>query len=264
MIVPAHALSSHTAPRRHLATAHRLLAACILFALSTAAPAAAQGTHLSIRLGPTFGFLSDSAGPFTGRQETTNANPRLDLHAGASLHLPLTHAVGLQPELLYTRKGGHFSQPLSQRYSVERYRLSYVQGLMLGRRALPLPGRLSAHAVAGLSVDFALSGTVRRDTRTADGGWGTEIDLVDTGRLRRWDVGLVVGAGLEYAIGPAGRLSIELRYNPGLRSVFSGKEEVRGSSGHSEVFPLSSPLSTLRHDVVNATLAYTVSLQPLL
>ena len=258
MIAPTRTSPSRAAPCR-------LLAACILLALSLAVPpVAAQNTHLSIRLGPTFGFLSDSAGPFTGRQETTNANPRLDLHAGASLHLPLTDAFGLQPELLYTRKGGHFSQPLSQRYSVERYRLSYLQGLLLGRRALPIRGRLSAHAVAGLSVDVALSGIVRRDTRTADGDWGTEVDLVDAGRLRRWGVGLVVGAGLGYAIGPAGRLSLELRYNPGLRSVFSGDEDVVGPSGHSEMFPLSSPLSTLRHDVVTATLAYTVPLKRLL
>ena len=240
-----------------------LFGACLLVVAVVGPSAGAQDLRLGLRTGPTFGFLSDGAGPFTGRQETTNANPRLDLHAGASLFLPFTDALALQPELLYIRKGGHFSQPLSQRYSVERYRLSYLQGLLLGRRALPIRGRLSAHAVAGLSVDVALDGTVQRNTRTADGEFGDHIDLMDADRLQQWGVGLVVGAGLGYTIGPAGRLSLELRYNPGLRSVFSGDGDIGGPAGHSDVFPLSAPLPALRHDVVNATLAYTIPLASL-
>lgn len=212
---------------------------------------------MGLRAGPTFGFLSDGASPFTGGQGTINANPRLDLHSGAFLVLPLTDNLSLQPELLYIQKGGHFSQPVSERYSVERYRLSYVQGLILGRRTLPIRGRLSAHAVAGLSVDLALGGTVRRDARSAEGTFEDHIDLMANNHLRRWDVGLVFGAGLGYRVGATSRLSIDLRYNPGLRSVFSGPENALGPSTNADIFPLASSPSTLRHDVVTASLTYT-------
>ena len=222
--------------------------------------AAAQDARLGFRTGPTFGFLSDGARLFAGGQGPTNANPRLDVHAGAFVRLPFADLLSLQPELLYIQKGGHFSQPLTERYSVERYRLSYVQGLLLGRRALPIRGRLSAHAVAGLSIDLALDGTVQRNARSAEGTFEDRIDLMDSGHLRRWDVGLVVGAGLGYRIGAAGRLGMNLRYNPGLRSVFSNPENALPPSTNAEGFPLSASPSALRHDVVTASFSYTVPL----
>ncbi len=240
-----------------------LIGACLVVVGSIPPQASAQDVRMGLRAGPTFGFLSDGATPFAGGQSTTNANPRLNLHAGAFLLLPLTEALSLQPELLYIQKGGHFSQPLSERYSVERYRLSYVQGLMLGRGALPLRGRLSAYAVAGLSLDLALGGTVRRDARSAEGTFKDRIDLMAHNHLRRWDVGLVVGAGLGYRVGATGRLSIDLRYNPGLRSVFSDSEEALGPSTNADVFPLPSSPSTLRHDVVTASLTYTAPVSSL-
>lgn len=219
----------------------------------------AQNARLGLRVGPTFGFLSDGTGPFTGAPPPTNTNPRLDLHAGVSLILPITASFSLQPELLYTRKGGHFSQPLSERYSVERYRLSYAQGMVLGRRAFSLPGRLSAHAVAGMSVDATLDGTVRRNAYAPDENFSDRINLMETDYLRRWDVGLVVGAGLEYTIGTAGRLALELRYNPGLRSVFSNTGGTPDSSQNEGIaaFPLARSLPTLRHDVVTASFSFT-------
>jgi len=238
-----------------------LIGACLITVGSMAPHAAAQDARVGLRTGPTFGFLSDGAPPFTGGQRTTNANPRLDLHAGAFLIVPFADSYAFQPELLYVQKGGHFSQPLSERYSVERYRLSYMQALMLGRRALPIRGRLSAHAVAGLSIDMALRGTVQRDARSAQGTFEDRIDLLDGDRLRRWDVGLVVGAGLGYDVGATGRLSLELRYNPGLRSVFAGSEEALGPSTSAEVFPLASSPSALRHDVITASFTYTVPVQ---
>jgi hypothetical protein len=236
------------------------IGACILVLGGCSFRATAQDLRAGLRTGPTFGFLSDGASPFAGGQRTVNANPRLDLHAGAFLDVPLTDVLSLQPELLYTQKGGHLSQPLTERYSVERYHLTYVQGLLLGQRALPVRGRLSAHAVAGLSVDLALHGTVRRNARSGAGTFEARIDLLDRDHLRRWDVGLVVGAGLGYRLGATGRVSINLRYNPGLRAVFLDAESALPSSMNADVFPLSSSPAALRHDVVTASLSYTLPL----
>jgi hypothetical protein len=226
---------------------------------------------MGLRLGPTFGFLNDTAAPFTNSSAAVNANPRLDSHVGAYAVVPVAGHIALQPELLYVRKGGHFSRPRAESYAVERYRLAYATGALLGRYDVDAPGPLSVHAVAGLSVDLALSGTLRRTFRTRAVDVEERVALMETGQLRRWDVGALVGVGIGYPLGTASRLALEVRYAPGIRAAFSGEERPRdalstaasdGALGNP--FPLSDPRSALRHDVVTASLTYTLPLAPLL
>ncbi len=240
-----------------------IVAAC-LFVLVAAPPrTAAQDVRVGIRAGPSFGFLNDNAIPFTDTNLETNANPRIGAHAGMHVIVPVTDHFALQPELLYVQKGGHFSQPRSESYLVERYRLSYVQGELLGRRDIAIPTPLSLHAVAGVSVDVALGGTLRRNLRTAEIDFGERVALMKTGQLRRWDVGALVGVGLGYPVGAASRLALELRYNPGFCAVFSRSEHSASTPLHriEDVFPLTS--SPLRHDVITVSLLYTLPLASL-
>ena len=113
----------------------------------------AQSLRVGVRAGPTFGFLNDSPVPFVSEPEVTEAstNVRIDLHVGAHAVVPLGKNVSLQPELLFVRKGSHLSRNGVDLYIAEQYRLSYLEGHLLGRRAVPVPGPLSVHAVAGLS-----------------------------------------------------------------------------------------------------------------
>jgi hypothetical protein len=244
--------------------------AVLLASAVWASPTAAQDVRLGLRLGPTFGFLSDSAVPFSGATPNINANPRIDVHAGAYAILPLTEHVALQPEVLYVRKGGHFSRPLAESYAVERYRLSYLQGALLGRGETTGPGPLSLHAVVGLSLDAALDGRLQRALRTAADVREERIALAERDRLRRWGAGVVVGLGASYPTGSGGRLALTLRYNPGLVSVFEdGASPAKTSPGgaasqsrsRASFFP--NGRSPLRHDVVTASLAYTFPVDPL-
>jgi hypothetical protein len=240
------------------------IAACLLFVVATAVPRAnAQDVQVGVRAGPTFGFLNDSSVPFTGNTATINANPRLDFHAGAYAIVPVTEHLALQPELFYVQKGGHFSRPRSESYAVERYRLSYVEGALLGRYDVSIPGPLSLHAVAGLSVDVALGGALRRNLRASEIDFKEHVALMETGQLRRWGVGALVGVGLGYPVGAASRLTLDVRYNPGFRSVFRTQERLAGAQPDriKEVFPLTSSL--FRHDVVTASLSYTLPLASL-
>ena len=248
----------------------RAIAAVLLASAVWASPTAAQDVRLGLRLGPTFGFLSDSAVPFSGDTPNLNANPRIDIHAGAYAIVPLTEHIALQPEVLYVRKGGHFSRPLAESYAVERYRLSYLEGAVLGRGETAGPGPLSLHAVAGLSLDAALDGRLRRALRTAADVREERIALAERGRLRRWGAGVVVGLGAGYPVGSGGRLALTLRYNPGLVSAFEdaaspAKTSPGGvasqSRSRASFFP--SGRSPLRHDVVTASLAYTFPVGPL-
>lgn len=246
-----------------VAAAGRLAATVLLLVLVTGRSAEAQNVRVGARAGPTFGFLSDNAVPFTGNDAAINANLRLDFHVGAYAIVPVTDYFALQPELLYVQKGGHFSRPRSESYAVERYRLSYAEGALLGRHDFSIPGPLSLHAIAGLSVDVALGGAVRRNVRTTEIDVGERVGLLETGQLRRWDVGALFGVGFGYRIGAASRASLDIRYNPGFRSVFRRPAHSADAppDGIDDLFPLTS--SSLRHDVITASLSYTLPLASL-
>jgi hypothetical protein len=217
-----------------------------------------------MRAGPAFGFLNDSAVPFVsgGGDVAANVNVRLDLHVGAFAVVPVSDHFALQPEFLFVQKGGHFSRSTFNSYASERYRLSYVQGQLLGRRTIPLPGVLSLHVVGGGTVSRATGGVVWRDIHAREFTFEQRISLLTTGLIQRWDVGLLVGVGLSYPVGSVGRVSLNVRYNPGLRSVFSTTQRplTAQAVGAKDPPPLSQTPPSLRHDVLTAGLSYTMPL----
>ena len=147
---------------------------------------------------------------------------------------------------------------------MERYRLSYVQGALLGRRYVSLPGPLSLHVAAGLTVDVALRGTLQRNLRSRDIDFEERVSLMEPGHLRQWDVGGLVGFGIGYPIGSTSRLALELRYTRGFRAVFhTGRSAGSSSDPQANPFPLADPRSSFRHDVVTASLTYTLPLASL-
>jgi hypothetical protein len=235
------------------------------FALLLLAPAQAQDLRIGLRAGPSFGFLNDSPVPFVSEPGVTAAstNVRLDGHVGLHVVVPVGAPVALQPELLFVQKGGHLSRVGEDLYSAERYRLSYLQGHLLARRTVSIPGPLSLHAVAGPSISVATGGTVRRDLRSRTTAVDQEISLLPEDLMRRWDAGLLLGAGLEYPAGGGRTVALELRYNAGLRTIFTGAE--RPASALKVNLPDPPPLSAtpppLRHDVILASLTLTVPLR---
>lgn len=223
--------------------------------------ARAQDVRGGIRLGPAFGFLNDSATPFVSRAGQTEAstNVRIGFHAGGHLIVPLTEHWSVQPELQYVRKGAHLSRTGFSLYTAERYQLSYLQLHLLGRRDISLPGALSLHAVAGLTGAMATGGTVRRTLRTQTRTVEERVDLLHSDLIRRWDVGGLFGMGLGYPVG-SGTLTLELRYNPGVRALFTTQkraEAERGPLGF-EPPPLTATPPSLRHDVILVAVSYTV------
>jgi len=225
-------------------------------------PANAQSVKVGARTGPTFGFLNDSVPPFfrTGEGTGTNTNMRLDLHGGAYAVVPLGRRFGLQGELLYLRAGGHISRSGRTSYRAEQYQLSYLQGQALGRRAISVPGPLSLHVVAGLTLKRLLAGTVRRDVHTPDQRRRENVDLQAQSLVREWDVGGLVGIGVSYPTGAMGRIALELRYNRGIRSVFTqrGRSPDQKLGVFEDPPPLTRAPPALRHDLLTASIAYTV------
>lgn len=214
--------------------------------------------RIGARAGPTFGFLSDGAVPFQSStlDAATNANIRLAFHVGGHVVVPLTDHWSLQPELLFLQKGGHMSRPTSESSTVERYRLSYTQGAVLARRDILVSGPFSIHLVGGFGADLALDGRLRRNRETGETNFQNQVDLLQTDQLQRWDVGGIIGVGVGYPVGTSSRAAFEVRYNRGVRSVLERSPEP------GTPFPLTGP-SSLHHDVITASLSYTLPLASL-
>lgn len=239
-------------------------AVCLALTLLTPTGSRAQGLHGGLHVGPTFGFLNDSPVPFVSEPGVTEArtNVRLDLHAGAYAVVPLTAVLAVQPELLFVRKGGHLSRVGRELYASEQYRLSYLQVHLLARRSFSVPGPLSLHAVAGPSVAVATGGVVRRDLRTRIAVVDQQIALLAHGLVRRWDAGLLLGVGVGYPVGAGSTVGLDLRYNAGVRRIFT---EARRPGTERIVTlvdppPLSGSPPPLRHDVIMVSLSLTVPL----
>jgi len=242
-----------------------LFAACLGLLLLPPSPAPAQDLRVGLRVGPSFGFLNDSPVPFVSEPGVTAAstNVRVDGHVGLHAIVPLGAPVSLQPELLFVQKGGHLSRAGEDLYSAERYRLSYVQGHLLARRAVSVPGPLSMHAVAGPTIGMATGGVVRRDFRSRTAAVDQEIALLSGGLMRRWDAGLLLGAGLGYPVGGGSTLALELRYSAGVRTIFTETERPASALkvNLADPPPLSDTPPPLRHDVIMASLTLTVPLR---
>jgi len=262
-LVPARVSTSAAGARPALPLL--LGAACLALVLLAPASAAAQSLRLGVRGGPTFGFLNDSPVPFVSEPGVTAAstNVRVDGHVGLHAVVPLGAPVSVQPELLFVRKGGHLSRVGEEVYSAERYRLSYLQGHLLARRAVSVPGPLSVYAVAGPTISVATGGVVRRDVRSQAGTFDQEISLLAEALMRRWDAGLLVGAGLGYPVGGGSTVALELRYSAGVRTIFTGAERTDAdrSVNLADPPPLSDTPPPLRHDVITASLTLTVPLR---
>lgn len=241
-----------------------VVAVGLLLLLGTLPSAHAQNLRGGVRVGPAFGFLNDSAVPFVSTPGVTEAetNVRIDLNAGAHLVIPLTDRFSLQPEVLFVQKGAHLGRTGFSSYTSERYRLSYVQTHLLGRRDIRISSPLSLHVLGGLTGALATGGVVRRNVRTSTTETSERIALLDAGLIRRWDLGVLVGGGLGYPVGPSSTLTLSLRYNPGVRTVFTDNERPTDeqSTFGNEPPPLTRTPPPLRHDVILVSIAYTTAL----
>lgn len=243
----------------------RILAVCAVILTVPIVCASGQTVRVGVRAGPTFGFLNDSPVPFVSASGDIEAdtNVRLDGHIGAYATLPLSERYGLQTELLYVRKGAHFSR-FKQPFRSERYRLTYLEGQILGRRKIDLRGPLNLYAIAGLTLERLLNGQVKRDIRTRLNAFSETVDLAEQDLVTQWNVGALLGVGLGYPVGSESRIALEIRYNPGLRDVLTEAERLPETqkTPFDDPPPLTSSPPSLRHDVITASLSYTVPFFP--
>lgn len=176
---------------------HALIVVIILLVSSTVA--AAQDRGMGVRAGVNLATVH-----FGGEGGAPALDARPGLVAGAFVTLPLIGWIDIQPELLFSSKGGRLDDGGIESTLV----IDYLELPVLARVARPLSGAMRIYAVAGPSVGLRL----RARSRTDFGSATEEIDLDD--EVERVDIGMAAGGGVEFR-----SLVLDARYTFSLRDI---------------------------------------------
>jgi hypothetical protein len=167
----------------------------------------AQGAMLGLKAGVNVANL-------TGTDVFDNSS-NLGAVAGVFARFSLGPSWSAQPEALFTMRGATFSVDNVQ----SEQQINYIEFPLLvhfgwGHDALFRPSLFAGPSVALLVKN-----------KIVDGG---EIDLKGRPGTRNYDVGAILGAGLDYTLG-AGDLMLDARYEMGLVS-WSQDLDIRNST----------------------------------
>ena len=131
---------------------------------------------------------------------------------GVPVAVELSENLGLQAELNLLQRGQRTEIELFGLTSETITRLTYLDLNALAKAGL-LTDALTAVAVAGPSLAYALGGRVIDGDDTAGIDWGD-----DGNTLRRLDVGLVLGGQAGLGVGP-GQVTLDARYRLGISDL---------------------------------------------
>jgi hypothetical protein len=131
--------------------------------------------------------------------------------------------LAFQPEIEYVEKGTNVTVNGADFRNV---RLTYLEFPVLGRFKL-VEGPTKVYAVVGPNFGFNLSST----GQLAAGDTARTVDYFDA--VKRSDIGIDIGGGVEFEIAPGMSLLGDLRYTHGLTDV---TEPVAGREGAEETW----------------------------
>ena len=175
----------------------RILSIAFVTVFLCAASASAQGLTIGVK-----GGVNISTVNFESADDDLTLDWRLGAVAGGFVRFPVLSWLELQPEVLYSVKGG-----TQEGFGVSSsVLLDYLEVPVLAR--MPLGGGRKYFAVAGPYVGFRM----RARTRTEFSGSTEEMDIGDS--VERLDFGLAVGGGVEI-----GSLVFDGRYSFSLGDI---------------------------------------------
>lgn len=172
---------------------------CTFSLFASLASASAQSAFdVGLKAGPARATMS---GP-----EFANTGSRTGLTAGVSARLFTSHAIWVQPELLFSSKGVRLTD--ASEGGPASVRINYLEvPFLVG--VSPFRGRPMGVEIFGGPVVGLRTGT----RLTADaGGSNTEYNIDD--QVKKGDVGVAIGGGVRI-----GGSSVEVRITQGVRNV---------------------------------------------
>ena len=185
----------------------RILSFAFVTIFLCAGPAAAQGWTYGVKGGVNFSSIT-----FESPDEDRSLDWRVGAVVGGFMRFPLLSWMDLQPEVLYTVKGGK-----EEAFGISSaVLLDYLEVPVLAR--IPFAGR-KYFIVTGPYFGVRM----RARTRTEFSGATEELDVSDS--VERLDYGLSAGGGVEI-----GSIVIDGRYSFSLSDIDADIDEVKGKN----------------------------------
>jgi hypothetical protein len=122
--------------------------------------------------------------------------------------------VGIQPEVLYSRRGMKFSETIEEGTLTVKYMLDYIEVPLLLKLTVVPVGPVRPIVYAGPAFSYLL----KAKAEAVLPGVGEESEDV-TEQFKRESWGGVVGGGLEFRLPVIKLLSLEARYHFGLSDI---------------------------------------------
>lgn len=156
--------------------------------------------------------------------------------------------VSVQAEILYTMKG----TTAKEHDIATASKLSYIEVPLLARLATTRDEKVSPYFIIGPALAFELTSKIK----TGGDEWDSEEVCMDT---KSPDIAIVLGTGVEFGLaGGKGKMSFEIRYVMGLRSINDSPAiccEPAAHGGSDECSELGGPF-----DIKNRVIAFSVGL----
>ena len=188
-----------------------LLALFVLFSFAVQVHAQSVGVKAGVNIASWAGddiFDEDVFSSITG------------LQFGAVAVLPVSDKFAIQPELLFLQKGFENEIDFLSEKIITTTTLNYLEIPILARITLT-EGPTQIFVNAGPSIGLGLGGTIKSEA----GGVEEEEDFdFDENDTNSFDLGLAVGAGVQFEVGP-GNLFIDVRYLLGLSGLDDSENE---------------------------------------
>ncbi|MPZ21707.1 MAG: outer membrane beta-barrel protein [Luteitalea sp.] len=187
------------------------MAGVLLVSSLIALPSAAQSLRTGVKAGVALTSLSNVRALTESAEE--DAGIGIGPMIGGFLNIDWDVGIGLQPEVFFVTKGVSLNEHVSEN-GATAVTLTYLEIPLLAKLSPPSYGGTSWYLLAGPSIGFKLSSTIRySDDREDD---EEEIDRRTTGT----DLGLTFGGGWE-----GEHWLVEGRFSPGLRNISSDPTE---------------------------------------
>jgi hypothetical protein len=135
----------------------------------------------------------------------SNITTATNFTAGISYDIGLLLGFSIQPEVLYTRRGGIYDFPSSNYKETDK--LDYIDVPLLLKFELPIP-ILSVYVEGGAAYSFLLSAKRKAEWN----GASSEGDIKDN--ITKNDLSLIVGAGVNIFF-----IEVDARYVSGQKTI---------------------------------------------
>ncbi len=208
----------------------RLIAAMVaITALFSVSSVSAQRLAGGVRAGLAIADLTGDDAGFTyidemGEQRQKEYGSKMGFSAGAFLMVDIFENFAVQPEVLYTMKGGKTEVELGGVTYTITESLNYLEIPVLVKYKIPTPGSLAPNLFFGPALAITLSAEMKIE---GDGSEAVD-DIKDY--CKGTDFGIVLGGGLDFGVG-TGKIMVDGRYTLGLTVIddTEAKADVKNS-----------------------------------